>query len=186
METANAARAPPKRSSGIVYTLTLTAETARMLSEIPAAVQPGVGGSGIGAGGTPTSPPTRQPRVRAATARPPARIHSSESQPPPKPPKAATRGGITAYQLASASARRCLSTKYNVVQFVQREYTLMFSAFAATKLHSRGERSTSRVLGSGCPVPGTGVGDPFRAIKFQSGIHSRPRLPVITNACRHP
>jgi hypothetical protein len=36
METANAARAPPKMSNGIVYTLTLTAETARMLSEIPA------------------------------------------------------------------------------------------------------------------------------------------------------
>ena len=65
MEMANAARAPPKMSNGIVYTLTLTAETASMLNEIPVAVQPGVGSSGINAVGMASTAPTRQTRVRA-------------------------------------------------------------------------------------------------------------------------
>src|ERR1035441_279655 len=121
MEIANAARAPPKMSSGIVYMLTLTPETARMLNEIPAAVQPAVGSSGISAVGMASSAPTRQTRVRAATAGKPVRIHTSDSQPPPNPPSAATKGGTTAYQFASASARRCFSTRYSVVQFVQSE-----------------------------------------------------------------
>src|SRR5580693_2114670 len=121
METAKAARAPPKMSSGMVYTLTLTAETARMLSEIPATVQPAEGSSGIVAVGKANRPPTRQIRVRAATAGSPARIQTSDSQPPPNPPNAAIRGGKTAYQLASASGRRCFSTRYSVVQFVHSE-----------------------------------------------------------------
>src|SRR5580658_240210 len=190
METAKAARAPPKMSSGIVYTLTLTAETARMLSEIPAAVQPGVGSSGISAVGKASSAPARQTRVRVTTAGTPVRIQSSDSQPPPKPPSAATSGGTTAYQLASTSARRCVSTGYSVVQFVHIEYTLMLSAFAATRVHNCGDRKRSRVLGAGSWVLGKplpdGRGSAARAVRFHSGIQISPSVPVTTKACRHP
>src|ERR1700722_15013049 len=121
MEMAKAARAPLKVSSGIVYTLTLTAETARMLSEIPATAQPAVGSLGISTVGRANSAPARQTRVRAVTAGKPARTPRRESQPPPNPPSMATRGGIHAYQAARASVRRRASTRYSVVQLVHSE-----------------------------------------------------------------
>src|SRR5579885_2297151 len=47
METAKAARAPPKVSSGIVYILTLNAATEKMLSEMPAEAKAGPGSQGM-------------------------------------------------------------------------------------------------------------------------------------------
>jgi len=111
MEIAKAARAPPKVSRGIVYTLTLTAETARMLSEIPVTAQPAVGSSGITMVGRASSAPARHTRVRAVTAGQPARTQRMDSQPPPNPPSMAIRGGIHAYQAARASVRRRASTR---------------------------------------------------------------------------
>src|SRR5580700_11046374 len=93
MEIANAARAPPNMSSGIVYTFTLTAETARMLSEIPAADHAGLGSIGIHAAGIASKATTRHTRVREATAGTLVRVHRSDRHPPPTPPSAANAGG---------------------------------------------------------------------------------------------
>src|SRR5205085_4240706 len=81
-EIANAARAPPYTSSGIVYKLTLNAETARMLSEIPADAHAALGASGIANVTSPASAQIRQTRVRAATVSMPRFAQRNESQPP--------------------------------------------------------------------------------------------------------
>src|SRR5581483_3878838 len=96
IETANAARAPPKVSSGSVYMLTLKAATVPIASEIPAADKSGVGSHGIAAVARESTAATPQARVRAATAVNPRAIQESDSHPPAKPPIAAKANGIHA------------------------------------------------------------------------------------------
>src|SRR5690349_2026152 len=100
METANAARLPPKASSGMLYIFTLNAETAKMLSEIPAEAQAGEGASGMSAVASENTAAAKQTRNRAPSAAMPRSTRRSDSPPPTAPPTAANTGGIQAYQAA--------------------------------------------------------------------------------------
>src|ERR1035437_5615819 len=112
MATANAAGAAPKVSRGRVYMLTLKAATAKMLSEIPAAAQAGVGAHGRAAVARETTPAATHTRRRAAGAATPRSTNRRESQPPRKPPQHANTGGIQTYHAACWSVRRYTSTMY--------------------------------------------------------------------------
>src|SRR5690348_764661 len=103
METANAARAPPNASRGMLYIFTLKADTAKMLREMPAEAHAGVGASGIIAVAIEIAPAARHTRNRAFSAATPRSIRYSESHPPAAPPAAAKTGGIHAYQAAWTS-----------------------------------------------------------------------------------
>src|ERR1039457_2826331 len=121
METANAARAAPKVSSGSVEVLTLNAETAKKLTDIPAMAQAGVGAAGMAAVTRESSAAAKHTRNRAAAAGRPPRMMRNESHPPAKPPPMATNGGIQAYHAACRTVSEWASTKYCVVQLVQSE-----------------------------------------------------------------
>src|SRR4051812_18835776 len=97
IDTAKAAREPPKVSSGRLYMLTLKAAAAKKLMEMPTAAHPAFGAAGIAAVARPSTEAARQTRKRALTAAMPPCIHCREIQPPAKPPAPANTGGIHAY-----------------------------------------------------------------------------------------
>src|SRR3954471_21692489 len=98
IETAKAAREPPKMSSGRLYMLTLNAATDRKLSEIPAAAQPAPGAPGIAAAASASTDAATHTRKRDDAAAAPRCIRCRDSQPPANPPTPANTGGIQAYQ----------------------------------------------------------------------------------------
>src|SRR6516225_6892898 len=111
IETANAARGPPKVSSGSEYMLTLKAATAKKLREIPQAARPTVGVKGMAKVMSERMEAARQTERRASAGSTPDWIQRRESQPPSKPPRAARAGGIQAYRAAWTRVRRRASTK---------------------------------------------------------------------------
>src|SRR5215472_8470856 len=121
IETANAARAPPNASSGIVYMLTLNADTAKMLSEIIPDAQAAEGASGTAAVASEITAAATQTRNRAGSAARPRSMNRSESHPPAAPPAAANTGGIQAYHAACTSVTPCTWTRNSVVQLVHSE-----------------------------------------------------------------
>src|SRR5204863_30035 len=120
METANAAGAPPKVSSGRVYILTLNPATAKMLREIPAQAHAAVGAAGIAAVASAIRDAARQTRKRADAAGSPRSTNRSDSHPPAKPPAPANTGGTHAYHAACTWVRPWTSTRYSVVHWNQR------------------------------------------------------------------
>src|SRR6476660_2911075 len=98
---ANAARAPSYTSRGMVYRFTLNAETARILSEIPAADHAALGASGIRIAATPATAHQKPTRTRAPRGSTPARSPQNESHPAANPPIMAARGGSQAKYAAS-------------------------------------------------------------------------------------
>src|SRR5579871_5875626 len=120
METANAARGPPKVSRGREYMLTLKAAIAKKLSDMPHAASAASGAAGMAAVAREITAATRQTRRRAGAGPTPRPIHRSESQPPAKPPAAARTGGIQANHAACTMVRCWASTKYSVVKLTQR------------------------------------------------------------------
>jgi hypothetical protein len=121
METAKAARAPPKASRGKVYILTLNAETAKILSEMAAEAHAAVDVRGTAAVASESTEAARHTRKRAAMGAIPRFTKRSESHPPPSPPAMANTGGIHASRAAAASVKWWTSTRYRVVQLVHSE-----------------------------------------------------------------
>src|SRR5260370_24329687 len=105
MDTLKAARVPSNASRGSVYMLTLNAATARKLSEIPAAAQPGEGAAGTTAAANATTEAPRHTPKRACIAGTPRAISRHESQPPATPPTLAPTGGIQAYHAVCITVR---------------------------------------------------------------------------------
>src|ERR1035438_6273919 len=122
MDTANAARAPPKTSSGSVYMFTLNAATAKKLSEIPAVAQAAEGAAGMAAVASESVEAARHARKRAAGAGTPRATQRHESEPPANPPRVAATGGIHAYHAACTNVRWRALTRYLAGQLVQSEY----------------------------------------------------------------
>src|SRR5689334_6574428 len=118
---AKAARAPSYTSSGIVYRFTLNAETARILSEMPAADHAAPGASGIRSVMKPVTAHTKQTRMRAARGSMPDRAQWNDSHPPANPPSMAASGGSQAKYAASTNVSRLTSTRYSVVQLLHSE-----------------------------------------------------------------
>src|ERR1051325_2524134 len=98
METAKAARAPPKHSTGMEYILTLNAATVKKLAEIPTQPHAALGAAGMAAVANENNEAAKQTRYRDAIADRPSPIQRSESQPPAIPPDAANTGGIHEYR----------------------------------------------------------------------------------------
>src|ERR1039458_6482141 len=105
METAKAARPPPKVSRGSVYIFTLKADTAKMLREIAAEAVAAVDARGTSAVASARMAQARHTRKRAARAGTPRSTRRSDAHPPVKPPAMAKTGGIHAYQAACTSVR---------------------------------------------------------------------------------
>src|SRR5215467_10502631 len=101
--------------------LTLKADTAKMLREIPAEAQAAVGASETRAVVSASTEAAMHTRIRALAGAKPRATNRNESPPPARPPTTANTGGIHAYQAASARLRRCTSTRYSVVQLVHSE-----------------------------------------------------------------
>src|SRR5690349_16870248 len=107
METANAARAPPKTSSGRAYIFTLKARIAKKLSETPAEAQRAEGAAGMAAPASARAAAATHTRRRASGGARPRSTSRFESHPPANPPIAANTGGIQAYQAASRKLKPC-------------------------------------------------------------------------------
>src|SRR5262245_60399065 len=105
IEIANAALAPPKRSIGSEYRLTLSAAAARKLTEIASDAQATVGVDGITAAASDRAAASTQTRNLARGAATPRRIQTIDIQPPANPPAAASAGGIHAHHLACSRLR---------------------------------------------------------------------------------
>src|SRR4029077_17419755 len=103
IETAKAARWPPKASSGMVYIFTLNADTAKTLREITAEAHAAVGVSGTRVVANENTEASRHTRKRAPSGATPRPTKRKESQPPARPPVAAKTGGIHAYHAAWTS-----------------------------------------------------------------------------------
>src|SRR5712692_6722882 len=149
----------------MVYRLTLKAETARMLIEMPAEAQSAPVVSGTNAVSSATIAQIRQTRVRAATGSMPRFAQRNESHPPAKPPSIAANGGSQANHAASTSVSLFTSTRYSVVQLLQSEYVTMLSALAMTNPHILRSRRMCRLFDSGSIAEGlAGLCD--RATRF--------------------
>src|SRR6266567_4080599 len=85
-DTAKAARAPPKTSSGMVYMLTLNAATAPKLMETPAQAQAGWGAKGSMAVRSEIAAVNRHTRNRAEIGATPRSTSRRDSHPPERPP----------------------------------------------------------------------------------------------------
>src|SRR5437879_3414596 len=167
----------------MVYRLTLKAETARMLIEMPAEAHRAPVVNGTNAVSSATIAQIRQTRARAAIGTMPCFAQRNESHPPAKPPNIAANGGSQANHAAWISVSRFTSTRYSVVQLLQSEYVTMLSALAITNPHILRSRRRWRLFDSGSIAEGRdGLCD--RATRFHKGIQSKPSTPVATNATR--
>src|SRR5215472_4954655 len=76
----------------------------------------------------------QQIRMRAANGSTPARMVWNANAPPARPPAVANTGGIQANRaFASACVIPRASTKYRVVQLVQRVYVVIYSTLATIR-----------------------------------------------------